>query len=154
VIGDIGMHGADDSDLVDAFGHMREEVAHLDAALASGLEFEGGWERGTGFSLRLRVFHRQQLASVGLQLGFGIEGVDVGGTSVHEQVNHPFGLAVEVGWLGAERRQRGGLFVGPGQERGQAEGPHAHAASRKKIAPGQKRILYPWCVVFHRKTVR
>jgi hypothetical protein len=58
----IGVHGADDGDVVDAFGGAGEQFADLDAALAVTPEFERGGEGGAGAAFGGEGAHREGFA--------------------------------------------------------------------------------------------
>ena len=107
MVRDIGVHRANDSDLIDRFGDMREELADLDPALPMATEFERRTEGRAGFSLGAQVFYRQLLAVQFIELGLRVEGVDVGGTSVHEEVDDPLRLRGEGGRARQARQRQG-----------------------------------------------
>jgi hypothetical protein len=164
VVGDIGVHRADDGDLVDARGDMREEFADLDAGLPVFFERERRAVGGAGFALGLEI-ERERFAVVFVQRRFGVEGVDLGRTAVGENVDDAFGLGGEMrgarregvveidAGIGAGRRADGGRDgfgeeVWPG-ESGETEGAETDAAAIQKIAAGEEGILGARGVVGH-----
>lgn len=141
MIGDIGVHGADHRDVIDALGDVLENLADFDAALAVFAELEWSWESGTGFTFGAEVFGGERFAGVFGERRFGVEGIDLGGASVHEQVDDPFGFDREMGVARGEGRGCSGvgfdeLLIGERglDERGQAESAHAHAAAAQQFA--------------------
>ncbi len=111
VIGHVGVHRANDADVVDAAGGVREQVAHLDTGLAVSLKLERRGEGGAGLAFGAEVGARQQFAGVFRQRRLGIERIDVRRAAVHKQVDDALGLAEKVRPLGCERR-RGTAGIG------------------------------------------
>ena len=60
----IGVHRADDGDVVDRLGDVAEDVADFDAALAVLAELEGRRQRGAGRPLGRQRAAGQRLAGV------------------------------------------------------------------------------------------
>ncbi len=102
VVGDLGDHGPDDGDVVGMGGGLVEQFADFEAAAAAGVEGEGGGEGDAGFAFGAEVFGGERFAGVAGEGGFGVEGVDVGGAAVEEEVDDAFGFGGEVGWAGDE----------------------------------------------------
>src|SRR5262249_22785682 len=73
----VGLHGADDSDGVDAGGHVWEQVADLDAALPILAELERRRQRRPGLPLGREVGLGQLLPRVLEQGWLGVKGIDV-----------------------------------------------------------------------------
>ena len=92
VIGHVGLHRANDTDVINAGGRLFEELADLDAALSVFFELEGGPPRGTGLALGV-VVDGDLLAMPAIERGLGIEGVDVRGPSIGEDVDDALGPA-------------------------------------------------------------
>ena len=107
MIGHIGMHGTDDAKVVCALGHVREDITNLDPTLSMLGELEGGSITGTCLALGLEVVHGQLFAMILCQEWLGIEGVDLGRSAIHEEVNDPFRPAKVLGWLRCQRVQAG-----------------------------------------------
>jgi hypothetical protein len=73
--------------------------------------------------------------------GLGIEGVDVGGTSVHEKVDDPLRLGSKPRAANGERvDRRGGSGPGP-EEMTESEGAESHADAVQELASGQEVML-------------
>ena len=64
VVRHVGVHRADDADVVDAFGDVGKDLADFDAALAVFLKFERRGKRGAGLAFGSEVFDRQQFAGI------------------------------------------------------------------------------------------
>ena len=164
VVGHVGMHRANDGNVVDVPGNVGEYLADFDAALAMFLEAKRRRKRRPGAPLGAQIRHRQLPAGVAQQGRLRIEGVDVGRSAIHEEMNDALGLA------GIMRRARGqrrgadgtGGPVGPeqtfgGQQAGEAERAESHAAAAQEITTGE-RILrvhrcLGWCA-FRRISLR
>ncbi len=106
--GDVGVHGADDRDVVDRLGSATKDVAHFDAAFSVLAKFEWRGQGGARLALGGKRAAGQQFAGVFLERRFGIKGVDVRGAAVHEDVDDAFCFRGEVGRVGEERVGRGG----------------------------------------------
>ena len=155
VIGQLGLHRADDRDVVDALADLRKQLADFDAALAVFLKLERRRKRRAGLSLGANIFDGQRFAGVFGQRGFGIERIDMRRPAVEEKVNHPFGFGRKLRRFGRERVNR--LFPGRGKKKkirfaeGGGKKPRAHdpPAATQKIPPRQKRIFKAWLVMKH-----
>ena len=101
VVGHLGVHRADDRNVVGMGRGLGEDFADLQAALSVLLELERRGERRTGFPLGRQV-DRRRLTRVLLERRFRIESVDVRRTAVQEEVDHPLHPAGKVGLLGAD----------------------------------------------------
>lgn len=92
------MGAADDTEIVDALRHIREKVAHGQAAFAVLAELPRGLQQvallreGHPGEVKGRFF-----SMVPVQKGLGIEGVDVRGATLHEEKNDSFGPCRVVG---------------------------------------------------------
>ena len=103
----IGVKRTDHGEIVDAFGHVREERADLGPAIAVFFEvplrpFEEEFfvaRTVTGF----RVVEGDGFPVVSDELGLGIERVDVRYAAGHEQEDDALGLGREVAGFGSER---------------------------------------------------
>ena len=143
----VGVHRADDADVVDARGGMREQLAHLDAALAVALKLERRREGGAGLALGRQVGRRQRLAGELVEHRLGVKGIDVRWPTVHEQMDDALGLTGKMRRLG---RQRGiaahAIWCQCRAHRQgtkqvcEAQHPEAHPATAKEIAPGKKPV--------------
>ena len=100
VIGDVGVHGANDAHIVDVFGGFGEEFADRSAAFAVLFEFEGGSIGTAGGTFGAEIFGGKFFTVVLVEHWFGIKRVDVGESAVEENVDDPFGFAGEVRLLG------------------------------------------------------
>ena len=80
--------------------------------------------------------------------GFGVEGIDLRRSAVHEEVNDPFGFGGKVGGFGGEGIEAGGGFCGDRFPEAEARDHlrerhrgHAHPTFLEKVAPGEEAIL-------------
>ncbi len=141
VIRDVGMHGADDAQIVDALSDIRKDFADFDTVLAVFLELKRRGERGSGAALGFQS-DGNGLARELCERRLGIEGIDVGAAAVHEQVENSLRLRRLRRSLGSHRicrSRRGRLqMAGLPQQRGQGDGAHAHAAALQQFAPRQE----------------
>ena len=96
----IGVHGTNDTDIVDALGDFWENLADRNPGLSRTLELEGRFEKPTGSSLGFTLGSRRPLAMVLFQRRFGIESIHLGGTAIHEEVNDTLRLGLEMWRLG------------------------------------------------------
>ena len=145
MIGDIGVHGADDAEVVGAGGDVREDVGDFETALAVTLEFVGRPHERAGLAFGAEVFARHGLAVEAVKFRFGVEGVDLGRAAVGEDVDDVFGFAAELGGVGDERVGGGG-FCG-GEEGLGGDGTEAHAAALEEVAAGGEEVAVVWRVV-------
>ncbi len=99
VTGGIGVGGANNGDVVNALGNVREEVADLNPALAILAELERRRQSGAGFSFGGQIAAGKFFAGVLGEHRLGIEGIDVGWPTVEEDVNNMLGLGGKVGRL-------------------------------------------------------
>ena len=86
----IGVHRADEADIVDVLGGSRENLAHLDAALPILAKAERRRERGAGGPLGRQVPARQRPTGVACEQWFGIEGIELTRAAVEIDVNDMF----------------------------------------------------------------
>ncbi len=136
VVGHVGMHRADDADVVDVFGRASKQFAHLDAALPMLLKLVGRGERGARLSLGGQI--EGQLLSVPLgQFWLGVERVDVRRPSVHEQVDDAFRLGGIVGRLRRQRIERRGVGLRFEQTVAAEQLHQAQRAEAQPAAPQQ-----------------
>ncbi len=87
VIGKLGLHRANDRDVIDALPDVREQFGHLDARLTAGRKLEG---RTLQLPLSLLTDALARFEIVVLSMPFiqrrlGIEGVQVAGSPDHEE---------------------------------------------------------------------
>ena len=86
----IGVHGTNDTALIDHLGDIRKRLADMDPTSSVTLKGKGGWHEPGGLGLLVEIPRR--LCALKARKGrLGIEGIDVRGPSIHEQENHPLG---------------------------------------------------------------
>ena len=105
VVGHVGMHGTDDAKVVRMFPKMMKDLADGDPALPVLLEGEGRGEGPTGLAFGLEV-DGNSLARIFPQGGLGVKSIDLGSSTVAEDVNDVLGLGMKMGgtgWTGAEQ---------------------------------------------------
>ena len=95
VIGDVGVHRADDEEPVGMTGHRWEQIADLEATLAVATEGERRGERGTGAAFGGEG-SRDLLTGILFQRHLAIEGVEVARAPVGEQMDDGPGPRGEV----------------------------------------------------------
>ena len=108
----LGLHRADDADLVGDAGDVREQVGDLLARLAVLLEFDerpARLEHGVlklGELLPLGERLGERLAVELLQLGLVVEALELRRAARHAEVDHPLGLDAGSGAAATTPRQR------------------------------------------------
>ena len=97
VIGNIGVDRTNPADIVGKFRKIGPEFADIHAALAILLVFERGLHQFTRSPFGTNRTAGQRLAVVFFQLGLGIEAIQSGASSIHEQEDDAlhFGRVVE-----------------------------------------------------------
>ncbi len=138
VIRHLRLHRANDAQIVRVPRRLLKQAADLQAAVPVSLEFKRRRHRRPRFALGFQILHRQRLAVVAREHRLGVEGIDVGGTAVEEEVNDALGAGRKVGAARRERVERvdGLTCAGDGgvaQQRGEAERAHAHAAALQQF---------------------
>ncbi len=112
MVGVVAVHRADDADVVHAAGDVGKQLADLGAALAVRLEaplrFLEEQLLVAGPVARFRMIQGHLLAVVGMQAGFGVEGIDVRHAAAQEEEDHALCLAGEVRWPRCQRIKRVG----------------------------------------------
>ena len=84
MLAEFGGHAADDADLVDDTGDVREEVADGDAGLAVAVEGPvGGLDSAVVVELGALNGDGHGFTGVFFEEGFGVEGIDVGDAAAH-----------------------------------------------------------------------
>ncbi len=146
VVGDIGVHGADDGEVIGAFADVGEEFTDLEAGLAVALEGEGGTEGGAGFAFCFEV-EREFLAVPAGEFRFGVEGIDVGDAAIGEDMDDAFGFGWKVGGFGGEGGGWAGGESGGIGEEAEAEGSETEAAALEELAAGEEGVFEPGAVV-------
>ena len=101
MVGNVGVHRADDEEPVGMAGHRREQIADFEATLAMTPERERRGEGGAGAALGGEGAG-DFLAGVLLERHFAIEGVEVARAAVGEQMDHGPGPRGEVRGAGGE----------------------------------------------------
>ena len=86
---------ADDAQVVDALGHVRKQLAHPHARSGrTGANFQRRSQQVAGLGRNhARLGERQRLAVVALEQRLVVERIDLRRPAVHEQEDHPLGLA-------------------------------------------------------------
>ena len=133
-------HRAHHAEVVGALTDIRKQVADGQPALTAVLELPGRFHQAAGLAGRecQRLFDRQRLAVVRIQVGLRIKGVDRGRPAVHEQKDHPLGARREHGRLGGQWIDGS---LGPRHIRHQRLQPHiAKAASRRAQHPAARKL--------------
>ena len=117
----VGVGAADDRDVIDFACYVGIEVGDLDARLAVLLERPCRAEQSAEAAAahreqRVGIEVRHRLAVPPVQLGLGVERIDLTDPAIHEQENAALGPGLEVGLFGRERR--GGLRAAGRSARG------------------------------------
>ena len=131
--GRIGIHGANDAQVVGPFGRVGEEAADLQAAPAVLAEGKGALHQVADGPV---VGTDLQGALVGSpvktgQSRLGIEGVHLAGSSVHEEKHGMLGLGREMRRLGGQQG------TGPWEVVRSGRGPGEEAVATQKVGEGQ-----------------
>ena len=135
----LGVHGADDGDVVCVGANVREDVGHFGAGLTVFLEFEFWPEEivlgvDKGGLVVLEEFGGRFGAIEPGEFGFVVEEIEVAGGSAHEEVDDVFSLSPEVGILGRHGIKVPG--IGAGFEGCEGDGAEAEAAVFHEPAAG------------------
>ncbi len=143
VVRDVGVHRADDADVVDAARPFRGTSSLTSMPVWPCLRYLNG-EGSILPSRRLQAVGfariRARLAVVLVQVRLGVERVDVRRPAVHEQEDDALGPRREVRRLGRQRvaivgqRWRGGEQAGVAQHAGQAHGAEPAADAGEDVA--------------------
>jgi len=96
VVGRVGVHRADDADVVNAAGDVRKQLADFDAALAVFLGFERRRKRRSRLAFSGAMNARQRLAGVLIQEWLGVERIDLRHAAVPKQKDQPIGFGREL----------------------------------------------------------
>ena len=100
VLGYVRMTGVNKAEVIDELSDMREDIADHFSALSVALEAEGGNHQAVlGISQGFAVHQGRSLAGVLGDIRLVIEGVDLGGATGHEELDHVFRAGGEVGRL-------------------------------------------------------
>ncbi len=155
VIRHVGVHRADDADVVDALRGLRENLAHFDPALPVFFEVVRRLVSRAGFPLGLQMLQRDALPVHRRELRFRVKGVHVRRSAVHEQVDDALRFAGKMRRARRERIEaRSGVRLHPerlAQDAAQRERAHAHAASGEEVAAGEKVVGETRSVMGHRR---
>jgi len=140
VVGHVGVHAPHHAEPVGVTGHRRKQLADLQAALAVAGEGEGGGERGAGSPFGLEAAGDLP-AGIGLEGRLAVEGVEVAGAAVGEDMDHRPGSRGEVRRTGGEggrqvRRGRGLI----GKQARRPEPAEAEAGAHQRPAAGENRL--------------
>ena len=133
VVEGLGVHGADEGDVVGLRADVGEDFGHLDAGLAVFLELELGAEEGVfgideGGAVVLEEFGGGLGAVEAGEVGFVVEEVEVAGGAAHEEEDDVLGFGGLWGGLGGEGIGEVGGVGFPGEEGGEGDGAEAEAA--------------------------
>ena len=114
VIDAIADHGSDDAEVVNACGHIREELTDRNAALPILLKGPRRFHEAADaiFAERQPALEGNRLPVIRIQARFRIERIDTRWTAVHEQEDDPFGLGRKMRNLWSERIDEGRGFSG------------------------------------------
>ena len=94
----------DHAEFVSHLWQVLPEFAHRNTVFPGRAKLPGGSQQVTARSkLDTRTLERRFLAVVFLQLGLGIEKINVGWSTVHEQEDDPLGSRPEVRFSGGQR---------------------------------------------------
>ena len=140
----VGAHRAHQADVVHDFGQMRQHFGDLGARLAVAGELEAGAHHGRigpdeGIALTPDDRRRQGATLEFGQLGLGVEELQLARGAAHEEVDHPFGRALELrGSWGQRRRTRQGcrretMPQAVGQQAGQGDLAQADPAVAEEV---------------------
>ena len=136
MVGHVGVHRADDADVVDVLGGVREDLADFEPALAVLLRTCKGDGKAAPVRRSVRRFAgRQRLAGILGQRGLGVERIDLARPAIGEDVDDLFGLGRELRLLRARAGYPRRLGVG-GEEAGLA---HQLRQSPSKPMPTPQR---------------
>ena len=91
MIRDVGMHRANNTDIIDAGSDMRKEVADLDPGFAVLPELKRRHQQAACLSFRLEFRVGWTLPIVLFECRLWVERVHLGGTTIHKQMNDMFG---------------------------------------------------------------
>ena len=138
-----GVHGPHHRNVVGAGPQFGEHVGHLHSRLPVPLELEGAAHVNPLF--QAPVLAEDGFAVELVQLGLGIEGVHLAGSSLHEHEDAGLGLGREVGLLGEQGvfgPGRGGQPAVAEEERGEGQASQSLAEPVDKISPAH--LAEPW----------
>jgi hypothetical protein len=158
VVGHVGVHRADHADVVDRLRRVLEEFAHLDPALAVLGELEHRRKRVARLALGLEILGGQGLPGEAVQGRLGIEGVDMGGAAVEEEMQDALGLSGVMGLARGQGVERDRVLGGEdavhrAHEVREPEGAHAHPGAAEQFAAGEEAVLGAGRVVVrHRRS--
>ena len=126
------MHGTDDAKVVRMFPKMMKDLADGDPALPVPLEGEGRREGPTGLAFGLEV-NGNSLARIFPQDGLGVKSIDLGGSTIAEDVNDVLGLGMKMGGEGL----KGIAHSIPDPEQAEPEEAHSHPRGSKKVSAAE-----------------
>ncbi len=122
----VGMHRANDRDVVDRLRRAPKNFADFNSALAIFVELKWRCECGAGLPFRRQHAAGQGLAGIFGERWLGVERIDVRRAAVHEQMDDVFGTRGE---MRRSRQQRVGC------RRGSALRLHHQVAQRECAEP-------------------
>ncbi len=140
VLGEFGHHAANDAKLVGVVGQVWEQVADRQAGLAAGLELPRGGEDLADI-VELGGLDLEQFGGVAavvfVEVGLGVEGINLAGAAIHVEEDDGAGLGRMV-----QPDQAGGIGQGAssarlGVERGEGDGAEALGAAGEHATPGE-----------------
>jgi len=148
MVGKVGLHRADHTEVIRHRCGVRKELTYLQPALAIFLEREWRWKGGSGLAFSAEV-DRDWFSCPFFQQGLGIEAIELRGAAIHEEVDDPFGFWRKVGLAKSERRLRlrpstklrGALDRSQAaQDASQAEPGHAHARAPQRLSAREQSL--------------
>ncbi len=132
MVGYVGVHGADDHQVVRALGDIGKDVTDFDPALAVFCKGKRGAEGCASGALGFQMARGQRLAVEPGQFGLGIKRIQVGRSAIGKKMDDAFSAAWKVRGAGRKRRAADhGSLRGIG-ESSESEHAEPHSASRQK----------------------
>src|SRR5215475_3879476 len=108
MINPVSHHGPDNTKVVNTGTHVRKQVTHFDTALAIMLELPRRLHQASHLGLikSERSLEGQRFSIVQCQAWFGIEGIDMRRSSMHEEKNDTLGPGGEMAGFGRQRTRK------------------------------------------------
>src|SRR5437867_3999562 len=142
MVGGIGVHRSNDTNIIDTLADMRKEFTYFDAALAIFFETERRAHQVAGLTLGYRISTGHRLPMKLGQQGLRVKGVDLGWAAIHKEKNDVLGLGCEMRRGHSQRSAASGSRV---QQRlafekvGQAQDPESGTDLAQGLAARQRR---------------
>ena len=96
MVGHVGVHGTDNTHIIDVSRSFCEEFANFSTALTGLLKPEGRPHGCAGFSFSAKTRRRKRFPMILVQHRFWIEGIDLRRSTVHEQMHNALCLGSKV----------------------------------------------------------